>query len=276
MIGEDKANTPSLFMPSANALRRQIEATLAGRIPAALSPSPRTANVTALTGIAAVDALTGGFPVGTISELTGPSSSGRTSVALAFLAQRTQEGQICGWVDASDALDPESAAANGVRLSNLLWVRCKRASQASRPSQPSQPSQPWARMDEALRAVDLLLQAGGFRGIVLDLGDVAPKHATRIPLATWFRFRQMSQEASASLVVLTQSPCVHSGAGLVLRMLPMGTQSGRGRVMRSASFACKVERQRFAPVQEIGSQRKPVASTWSSTMPWTHTGTGGA
>ena len=262
-------------MPSANALRRQIEATLAGRIPAPLSPSPRIANATASTGIAAVDALTGGFPVGAISELTGPNSSGRTSVALAFLAQRTQEGQVCGWVDASDALDPESAAANGVRLGNLLWVRCKRA------SQPTQSSQPWAGMDEALRAVDLLLQAGGFRAIVLDLGDVAPKHSTRIPLATWFRFRQMSQEASASLVVLTQSACVHSSAGLVLRMLPMGVQSDRSRVMHSMSFACKVERQRFAPVQEIGSRRKPVASTWSSTMPWTHmpsthTGTGGA
>ncbi|MDQ2834513.1 MAG: hypothetical protein M3Y50_12345 [Acidobacteriota bacterium] len=35
---------------------------------------------------------------------------------------------------------------------------------------------------------DLLLQAGGFSAIVLDLGSIAPEHVSRIPLATWFRY----------------------------------------------------------------------------------------
>jgi hypothetical protein len=251
-------------MPSANALRRQIEATLATRIPSALSPSPRVSAELADTGIPAVDQLTGGFPVGAISELTGPISSGRTTVALAFLAERTLEGQACAWVDVNDALDPESAAASGVRLGNLLWVRCRRTAQR------------WTQLDESLRAVDLLLQAGGFRAIVLDLGDVSPKQATRIPLATWFRFRQMAQEASSCLLVITQRPCVHSSADLVLRMMPMQARALRDRVMNTAHFEVTVERQRFAPVQDIGSKRKPVSSTWSSAMPWTQTGTDGA
>ena len=112
-------------MRNVNTLRLQIERSLEARFPAALSPAPRTIRETAPTGIAAVDELLdGGFPVGAISELVGPASSGRTSLAISFLSQRTAEGRVCAWVDAEDALDPESAAASGVRLGQLLWVRC--------------------------------------------------------------------------------------------------------------------------------------------------------
>ena len=96
-------------------LRLEIEHALERSFPAALSPAQRTVYETASTGVDEVDALLdGGLPVGAISELNGPESSGRTSLALAFLAQRTAAGQVCAWVDADDALDPESAAANGV------------------------------------------------------------------------------------------------------------------------------------------------------------------
>jgi recombination protein RecA len=63
-------------------------------------------------------------------------------------------------------------------------------------------SKPWTRLDQALRATDLLLQAGGFAAIVLDLGDMEPAHAMRIPLTTWFRFRQAADRTRCSLVVL--------------------------------------------------------------------------
>ena len=48
---------------------------------------------------------------------------------------------------------------------------------------------PWTRLDQGIRAVDLLVQAGGFGAIVFDLGSIAPQFARRIPLATWFRWR---------------------------------------------------------------------------------------
>jgi hypothetical protein len=48
-------------------------------------------------------------------------------------------------------------------------------------------------MDQALRAMDLLLQAGGFGAIVLDMESVAPEHVSRIPLATWFRYRAAAE-----------------------------------------------------------------------------------
>src|SRR5208283_3202931 len=99
-------------MPSASAIRLQIESALAARIPAALTPAARMVRPVAPTGIAALDeALHGGLPVGAITELIGPECSGRTSVALAFVAGMTQAGRVCAWLDVSNALDPASAAA---------------------------------------------------------------------------------------------------------------------------------------------------------------------
>ena len=62
--------------------------------------------------------------MGAITELVGPESSGRTSLALSFIGQLTKAGKVCAWVDVSNALHPESAAASGIERSRLLWVRC--------------------------------------------------------------------------------------------------------------------------------------------------------
>ena len=76
------------------------------------------------SGILAIDALTGGLPRGCLTEICGPASSGRTSLLLAALAAATHRGEFCAIIDASDSLDPHSAAAAGVDLDRLLWVRC--------------------------------------------------------------------------------------------------------------------------------------------------------
>jgi recombination protein RecA len=112
-------------MPSAAALRRQIEAALADRIPSALTPVPRVLRPVASSGISAVDELLeGGLPLGAITEIAGPECSGRTSFALSFLSRIMQAGKVCAWVDVSDTFHPESAAAAGVYLPALLWIRC--------------------------------------------------------------------------------------------------------------------------------------------------------
>ena len=101
-------------MTSATALRIEIEHALERRFPAALTPAPRTIREVASTGIPQVDTLLdGGFSVGAISEVSGPSSSGRTSLVLSFIAHRTAESRVVAWVVAGDAFDPESAAASG-------------------------------------------------------------------------------------------------------------------------------------------------------------------
>src|SRR3984957_5514653 len=110
---------------SAAIIRHQIEDSLSKRIPCALTPSPRIVRPVAATGIHSIDAvLEGGLPLGAITEVVGPECSGRTSFALSFLAQMTQTEKVYVWVDVSDTLDPDSAAAVGVDLSRVLWVRC--------------------------------------------------------------------------------------------------------------------------------------------------------
>ena len=247
-------------MPSAAALRIEIERALDRRFPAALTPVPRTIRETATTGVPEVDALLdGGLPVGAISEVVGQKSSGRTSLALSFLAHRTLEGQVAAWVDAGDAFDPESAAANGVSLRQLLWVRCRSASAAAK-------SRPWTRLDQAIRSTDLLLQAGGFAAIVLDIGDTAPEHASRIPLATWFRFRQAADRARCCLVVLGERAYAQSSAALVVECVPRQGMTAGETVLTGFSFEVRRERQRrLSNVQGI---RKPPASMWSATCRW--------
>jgi hypothetical protein len=249
-------------MPSAAALRIQIEHSLERRFPSALTPAPRTIRETAPTGIPEVDALLhGGFPVGAISEVTGPESSGRTSLVLCFLAGHTAEGRVCAWVDANDAFDAESAAASGVCLKQLLWVRCGAAVAHAKP---------WARLDQALRSTDLLLQAGGFAALVLDLGSTAPEHASRIPLATWFRFRQAADRTRCSLLVLGLDAFAQSSAAVVLDCEPGSAKAGSSTVLNGFTYQVRTGRQRFAPA--LAGQRKPPASTWSARGAWDREG----
>ena len=110
---------------SAAKIRQKIESDLADRIPAALTPMPQMPRSIAAIGIHCLDELLdGGVPLGAITEVVGPECSGRTSFALSILAGMTQASKVCAWIDVSDGLDPESAAAAGVELSRLLWVRC--------------------------------------------------------------------------------------------------------------------------------------------------------
>jgi recombination protein RecA len=77
------------------------------------------------SGVTELDAvLGGGFPRGSLVELCGPASSGRTSLAFSLLAQATERQEACAFVDVSDSLDPVSLAAAGVELPRLLWIRC--------------------------------------------------------------------------------------------------------------------------------------------------------
>ena len=247
-------------MPTAQTLRLEIERTLENRFPAALTSMTRSIYEVAPTGVASVDAvLEGGLPVGAICEVTGPESSGRTSLTLAFLAGRTEAGQVCAWVDADDAFDPESAAASGVDLKQLLWVRCRNECGLAR-------AKPWTRLDQALRATDSLLQAGGFAAIVLDLGNMEPQHAMRIPLATWFRFRQAADRTRCSLLVLGKTAYAQSSAAVVLESAPFQLESAGGSVWRGSRFEMRHGRQRSTSLP--AGARKPPASTWFASSVW--------
>ena len=72
-------------MASTATLRARLESALPERLSSALLLRERAAPLTVSTGVAALDALTGGLPRGALSEIAGPASSGRTGVMLAAL-----------------------------------------------------------------------------------------------------------------------------------------------------------------------------------------------
>ena len=74
------------------------------------------------TGSIAVDLAlgVGGLPRGRITEIYGPEASGKTTLALAVIAEAQKTGGQCAFVDAEHALDPVRAEVLGVDLDNLL------------------------------------------------------------------------------------------------------------------------------------------------------------
>lgn len=391
-------------MRSAAVLRQQIEASLATRIPGALSIRFRHPPELVPTGIAELDTLSeGGLPLGGLSEITGPACSGRSTLVSSILAGVTQQGASCAYVDAADAFDPFSAAAIGVNLKHLLWVRagrtegstvietaavrsitphkvnadsseqevlcgsagrhprmetqgmdvavaklfrgkntllrdkrignpgatnrqfaepvdytpcCSESIRRRRVEQVAIDRQPawrgervlhkgsaatiqsanstlrsfpisqnrsaketWTSLDRALRATDLLLNTGGFRVIVLDMGDVRPERVRRVPLATWYRYRLQAEKSQALFLLLTQTVCATSCASVVLHCekaeecWQSATENPDGwPLLTGFQYRVSAERKRAA-VREVAGWlgKKPVSpaqTSWKRSTLW--------
>src|SRR5690348_13062163 len=110
------------------ALRSQLETALAGRVPAPFAPR-RVQVETTPFNISEIDSLTGGLPHGSLTEISGPFSSGRAALLLSALASKTAHAHVCALVDCCDTFDPYSAEVAGVKLEQLLWVRCRHINQ---------------------------------------------------------------------------------------------------------------------------------------------------
>ncbi len=280
-------------------------------------------------GIASLDALTGGVPRGALTEMVGSTSSGRTSVMMALMAEVTRRQEVCALVDVTDSFDPASAEVAGVDLRRVLWVRCGKSSsqpsavriqpgastvkvpestlkndtelqraitsgcfEASRgrrepalqtmnkvappakniswsihenydsrlrhamvnggesyksrtpspaPVQPVEQRMPqrvtprnfaaaqkakWDRLDQTLKALDLLIQSGGFGLVIVDLGDIPAEQARRIPLTSWFRFRRAVENTPTILMVLARDSCAKTCASLVMQLSADPKRSG--------------------------------------------------
>ncbi len=180
-------------------LRSQVESALAGRVSAPFLYRDRKIIETVPVGIPEIDSLSGGLPRGGLTEICGPPCSGRTSLLISALAERTAQDEACALVDGHDTFDPHSAQVAGVELKQLLWARCR-------------------NIDQAFRAADLLVQGGGFGLIALDLSDIPPETVRYIPLNAWFRFRRAVEDTSTILIVIEQEPNAKTCASLVLQL----------------------------------------------------------
>ena len=91
----------------------------------------------------------GGIPRGRVTEIYGPESSGKTTVALHIVAEAQKAGGIAAFIDAEHALDPTYARALGVDINELLV------------SQPD-------TGEQALEIADMLIRSGAVDIIVID------------------------------------------------------------------------------------------------------------
>jgi recombination protein RecA len=247
---------------AASSLRTQIEASLANRIPGALTMRSVMAPETIPVGIAELKQGSIAIPRGYLSEICGPISSGRTTLLLSLMREVTQRGECCALIDTSNAFDPLSALANGINLGRLLCVHC------------AAPHPKLTPLEKALRAADWIISAGGFGLIVLDLADLETYLARKIPLATWYRFQRAVESTSAAFVVMERQASAKSCASLVITLENRYTkwastldQPQNPKLLTGISFAASVSRSRVDV-----SQRKPagnpttefcVATSWA-------------
>jgi hypothetical protein len=182
------------------------------------------------TGIADLDRLLGGgFPRGRLSEIAGPLSSGRTSLALCLMARATRAGEMVAVIDAADAFDPASAEAAGSRLDRVLWARA-----------------PGRR--EALVGAERLLEAHGFALVLLDLSPAAPQPS----VASAPQGRRPRSEAQPSVASAPQGRRPRSEAQPSVASAPQGRRP-RSEAQPSVASAPQGRRPRSEAQPSVAS-----------------------
>jgi hypothetical protein len=186
------------------------------------------------TGIPELDQLlNGGIPQGRLCEISGPLSSGRTSLALALLARATRTGGIAAIVDAADAFDPPSAEAAGVELERVLWVRA-----------PS--------LREALRSAESLLAVRGFALLLLDLA--AAGH--RIAPAAGLRLARLTTGTGTPVVALCLERSLGAAAAVAVELRPTRASfNGTPRLLEELEIEVALVRHCTVPAQRTASVR---------------------
>jgi hypothetical protein len=178
----------------------------------------------------------GGIPRGALTEIAGPASSGRTTLLCALLAEATAVGEFCALIDTQGAFDPSSAASAGVRLSQLLWVRCG------------------GNVEHALKAADMLAQAGGFGLVALDLADTPVKISRRIPLAAWFRLRRAVENTKTALVSV--GACFNASTSSALKIeLVRDRAVWRGRLLEGLEITAQRTRHHQSRLETFVARR---------------------
>jgi recombination protein RecA len=111
------------------------------------------------TGALALDLALGigGLPRGRITEIYGPESSGKSTLAMHVVAEAQRNGGVCAYIDAEHAMDPIYAKAIGVDIDQLLI------------SQPD-------TGEQALEICDMLVRSGSLDVVVIDsVAALTPK-----------------------------------------------------------------------------------------------------
>lgn len=223
-----------------SALRsRKLDRTLTTALPP-LERSDPAAYVA--TNIESLDVcLRGGLPRGQVCEVTGPRSSGRTAVLLQLIGAATRRGEIAALVDTCDRLDVASAVAAGIDLDRFLWIRGSVIHQCNQG--PSARGLIERTVDRALKALNLIVQAGGFGVVAIDLADVPSVTLKRLPFTTWMRVQRAIAGSDTACVLVAPEPLARSAGGLTLALAGRAAWTGaadRSRHLARLDIAARV------------------------------------
>ena len=197
---------------------------------------PKTSDL-AETGLAALDELLGGgFPRGHLSEIVGAGSSGRTGVLTTVCGAAMARGELVALGDACDRFDPVSAEAAGLDLSSLLWIRGRERTRDLAQT-----------VKQVLKAMNLVLDAGGFGVVALDLSDAPIRVLRQLPMTTWLRLSRVLEHSRTVGLVLAPEPVARSSDGQTV-VLDGNVEAGwagdhdRGRVFAGLESRAQVIR----------------------------------
>src|SRR5262245_51711282 len=201
---------------------RKLDRTLTSTFPARVS-----ADEVAPFGVDALDTrLVGGVPRGHVSELVGPVSSGRTSLAWTWLGAATARGESAALIDTFDRFDPASGVACGIDLSRLLWVRGQAITKTTGAVDPAW--LPGARavdgpgtllertIDRSLKSLNLVLQSRVCTAVVVDFADVPLNGLRRVPLTTWMRLQRIVEGTDIACLLMGPVPLSRSSGGVTV------------------------------------------------------------
>ncbi|HYJ89994.1 MAG TPA: hypothetical protein VEV84_01680 [Pyrinomonadaceae bacterium] len=157
------------------------------------------------------------FTRGTLAEVIGEASSGKTSLSLSLLAELTTKGEICAIVDSSNSFDPCSATLAGVVLENLLWIKCG------------------GDIEKTFMAADYLVQAKGFGAVWLYLSGLPKDKLRMVPRTYWYRYRTRIKETPTLFLITTEFPVAGSASQqsfIFKRRRAVWSGTGRFKLLR--------------------------------------------
>lgn len=174
-----------------------------------------------VTGCAPWNLILGqGFRKGSVGEIVGSASSGRTALALALAAQVSRE-DLVAWVDPLDRFSPQAAFHAGVEFRNFVWLRGTPGRERS--------------LAEAVGAAHALAAASLFDIVILDFADLPERLLKALPTAWNVRLLRAFESTETACIVLTRSHWGASPRGLSIRLRADKrdfVQTGQGRLLK--------------------------------------------
>ena len=101
-------------------------------------------------------------------------------------------------------------------LERLLWIRGE--GMTTGPLSIQAKGQADRVMDRAVKALNLVLQAGGFDLVVIDCAEISSDAIRRLPFTTWFRLQRVIEGSRTACLLLGPAPIARSASGVSIQL----------------------------------------------------------